>query len=75
MFFDVFLLSFQFDRFVASASSIIIICLTWFSNYAISGYRVLCKFHAFITCVFAVGLCKSFLMEGVSNHDRTIGED
>ncbi len=30
MFFDVFLLSFQFDRFVASSSSIIIICLTWF---------------------------------------------
>jgi len=39
MFFDVFLLSFQFDRFVASSSSIIIMCLTWFSNYAISGYR------------------------------------
>src|SRR5206468_5504237 len=51
------------------------ISLTWFSDYAISGYRVLCKSQAFITCLFAVGLCKSFLMEGVSNHDRTIGED
>ena len=38
-------------------------------------YMGLCKFHAFTTCLFAVGLCKSFLMEGVSNHDRTIGED